>query len=92
MLADTLFFLLPFTPDDALFVAHHLLTAGYMVSALALGRGGISCLLLMFLGELTSVLQNAWLVARELRQDSKAGALHLPPHFLQPAAALCHQP
>lgn len=70
MLVDLFFFLLPFTPDDFLFIGHHILTASYMLSSLWLGRGGISCLVLMVLGESTSWLQNGFYLSRDLRRDS----------------------
>jgi hypothetical protein len=72
MLADLVLYLLPFTPSDWLFITHHLMTAGYMLSSLYLNRGALSCLLLMLLGESTSLFQNSWYIARELRHDSKA--------------------
>ena len=46
----------------------------YMLTAIYLGRGALSCLLLMGLGESTSLLQNGWYMARFLRQDYKACA------------------
>ncbi|DBA88030.1 hypothetical protein WJX77_008204 [Trebouxia sp. C0004] len=72
MVVDFFLFLLPFTPDDFLFVGHHLMTTGYMMSSLFIGRGGLSCLVLMVLGESTSLFQNSWLISRELRQESRA--------------------
>ncbi|DBA88032.1 TPA: hypothetical protein ACH3X1_005013 [Trebouxia sp. C0004] len=71
MVVDFFLFLLPFTPDDFLFVGHHLMTTGYMMSSLFIGRGGLSCLVLMVLGESTSLFQNSWLISRELRQESR---------------------
>lgn len=76
MLVDLFCFLLPFTPDDLLFIGHHILTASYMLSSLWLGRGGTSCLVLMVLGESTSWLQNGFYLSRDLRRDS-ATALRL---------------
>ena len=64
-------FLIPFTPGDYLFVGHHMMTFGYMVSSLVINRGGLSCLILMVLGESTSLFQNSWLISRELRRQSK---------------------
>lgn len=40
-----------------------------------LGRGGISVAVLMFLGESTSIFQNGWYIARDLRRDSKVSLL-----------------
>lgn len=71
MVVDLVAFLLPFTPDDVLFVGHHCMTGAYMASSLWLGRGGISCIVLMALGESTSLLQNGWYIVRDLRRDSK---------------------
>ena len=69
MTTDFLLFLIPFTPTDFLFIAHHLMTIVYMMSALHLNRGGLSCLILMVLGESTSLFQNSWLISRELRHE-----------------------
>jgi len=71
MIIDFSMFLLPFTPNDFLFVGHHLMTIGYMMSSLYINRGGLSCLILMVLGESTSLFQNSWLISRELRRESK---------------------
>ena len=71
MIVDFFMFLLPFTPNDYLFVGHHLMTTGYMLSSLFIGRGGLSCLILMVLGESTSLFQNSWLISRELRRESR---------------------
>mmetsp|Transcript_9292 Transcript_9292/g.27917 ORF Transcript_9292/g.27917 Transcript_9292/m.27917 type:complete len:186 (+) Transcript_9292:210-767(+) len=71
MLVDLFFFLLPFTPDDWLFIGHHCMTAAYMLLSLWLGRGGLSCLVLMALGESTSWLQNGFYLSRDLRRDSQ---------------------
>lgn len=71
MLVDLFAFLLPFTPDDFLFIGHHFLTASYMISSLWLGRGGVSCVVLMVLGESTSWLQNGFYLSRDLRRDNE---------------------
>ncbi|KAK9813156.1 hypothetical protein WJX72_009945 [[Myrmecia] bisecta] len=71
MLADEFLFLLPCTPDDYLFIFHHVVTVGYMLSSLFLRRGGLSCLILMFMGEITSPVQNTWFIGRDLRGTSK---------------------
>ena len=70
MAVDFFMFLIPFTPGDYLFVGHHMMTFGYMVSSLLINRGGLSCLILMVLGECTSLFQNSWLISRELRRQS----------------------
>ena len=75
MIVDFFLFLLPFTPNDYLFVGHHLMTIGYMLSSLHIDRGGLSCLILMVLGESTSLFQNSWLISRELRHDSPVSLL-----------------
>jgi len=77
MIVDFFLFLLPFTPNDFLFVGHHLMTTGYMMSSLYIGRGGLSCLVLMVLGESTSLFQNSWLISRELRRESKVSIIYL---------------
>ena len=71
MIVDMFMFLLPFTPGDYLFVGHHFMTAAYMIMSLQVNRGGLSCLILMLLGESTSLFQNSWLIARELRRDNQ---------------------
>ena len=92
MLVDFFMFLLPFTPNDFLFVGHHLMTIGYMFSSLHINRGGLSCLILMVLGESTSLFQNSWLMSRELRRDNKVRASPpCPcPLLLDKSKALCH--
>lgn len=77
MIVDFFLFLLPFTPKDFLFVGHHLMTTGYMMSSLYIGRGGLSCLILMVLGESTSLFQNSWLISRELRRESRVSIIYL---------------
>ena len=71
MLADTLLFLLPFTPNDVLFMGHHAMTSTYMAAALLLRRGGVSVMVLMAIGESTSIFQNSWMIARNCRHDNK---------------------
>ena len=77
MVADTLLFLLPFTPSDVLFMGHHAMTTTYMAAALLLRRGGVSVMVLMALGESTSIFQNSWMIARNCRHDNKVRA-HAP--------------
>jgi hypothetical protein len=74
MLVDLFCFLLPLTPNDFLFVGHHIMTATYMMSSVLLGRGGVSVAVLMALGEATSIFQNSWYIARDLRKDSPLAA------------------
>ena len=68
----------PFTGDDALFGAHHILTAVYMTSARILGAGHFSAMICMLLGEATNPLQNAFLFVGKaqivLGQDCCDGA------------------
>lgn len=77
MIVDMFMFLLPYTPGDYLFVGHHIMTAAYMIMSLRINRGGLSCLILMVLGESTSLFQNSWLIARDLRNESKVSQQHL---------------
>ena len=51
----------------------------YMVQSLALGRGALSALVLMAVGESTSVLQNGWYIARAMRARSPVRLLLLGP-------------
>ena len=80
MLADTFVFLLPFTPSDTLFLGHHFLVVVYAAGCLLVRRGGVSVMVLMALGESTSIFQNSWLIARNTRHNSRvcvSGRLHL---------------
>ena len=82
MLADTFVFLLPFTPNDTLFLGHHFLVVVYAVGCLLVRRGGVTVMVLMALGESTSVFQNSWLIARNTRHNSQVrafGRLLAPP-------------
>lgn len=75
MAVDFFMFLIPFTPGDYLFVGHHMMTFGYMVSSLLINRGGLSCLILMVLGESTSLFQNSWLISQTLKRQSNVSTL-----------------
>eukprot|EP00191_Tetraselmis_sp_GSL018_P014122 CAMPEP_0177589800 /NCGR_PEP_ID=MMETSP0419_2-20121207/7024_1 /TAXON_ID=582737 /ORGANISM="Tetraselmis sp., Strain GSL018" /LENGTH=179 /DNA_ID=CAMNT_0019080233 /DNA_START=419 /DNA_END=958 /DNA_ORIENTATION=+ len=71
-IADTLFYMLPWIfHTDALFILHHIATSGYMLWSLQIGRGAISSLMLMFLGEITGVFFNPWLAARDWKKATK---------------------
>eukprot|EP00951_Prasinocladus_malaysianus_P029643 scaffold274868_cov27-Prasinocladus_malaysianus.AAC.1 len=59
---------------DALFIIHHCFTSGYMLWALTIGQGAVSSLMLMFLGEITSVFFNPWLCARDWKKATKNGS------------------
>ena len=74
MLADTFVFLLPFTPNDTLFLGHHFLVVVYSVGCLLVRRGGVSVMVLTALGESTSIFQNSWLIARNTRHNSRVRA------------------
>ncbi|PSC68818.1 Carbonic anhydrase 2 [Micractinium conductrix] len=72
MIADLFFFLLPFTPDDFVFLIHHVISSVYLVGCLNTGHGAISCVLMFFLGEVTSPIFNTFSMSKELRHHSKA--------------------
>ena len=67
MLVDEFLFLIPITPDDWLFIGHHAMVIIYTIGSLLIGRGAISCLILMCIGEITSPMQNSWYLAKDLR-------------------------
>lgn len=71
MIADFFFFLLPFTPTDFVFIVHHIIASIYLVGCLLTGHGAISCILMFFLGEVTSPVFNVFSIAKELRHHSK---------------------
>nr|XP_043633705.1 TLC domain-containing protein At5g14285-like [Erigeron canadensis] len=83
-LIDTSHYLI-FTPNDHLFIAHHLavlyvfITCRYVVH-----YGGFAILLLLILAEVTSLLQNIWCLARYRKDEvAVAARLHsgLSPYF-----------
>jgi hypothetical protein len=51
-----------FSNDDVLFLAHHIVTSFYMISARVLGAGHQSAMICMLLGELTNPLSNLYLI------------------------------
>lgn len=71
MITDLFCFLLPFTPDDYLFVGHHFVTGAYMFDCVRMQRGAVSVLPWVFLGEVTGPLLNVFTACKELRKDSK---------------------
>lgn len=72
MLADSFLFLLPWTPDDVVFIVHHILSGTYLVGCLLNGHGAIGCIMMFFMGEVTSPIFNAFSISKELRHHSKA--------------------
>ena len=71
MITDTVLYLLPFTPGDYLFMGHHIMVTGWILSCLTLQRGAMSCVFLLWLGEATSIWQNTWYMCKMLRKQSK---------------------
>lgn len=59
-------------PHEVLFILHHFIVTSYMMSSYVLGRGMISSLVMMCIGEVTSPLLNTWLVAKDLKKDYEA--------------------
>jgi hypothetical protein len=51
-----------FSPDDVLFLAHHIVTSFYMISARVIGAGHQSAMICMLLGELTNPFSNLYLI------------------------------
>eukprot|EP00245_Coleochaete_scutata_P010119 TRINITY_DN3495_c0_g1_i1.p1 TRINITY_DN3495_c0_g1~~TRINITY_DN3495_c0_g1_i1.p1 ORF type:complete len:251 (-),score=21.89 TRINITY_DN3495_c0_g1_i1:1209-1961(-) len=66
---DMLHFLL-FVPNDYLFMAHHIATSTYMLTCRHYNHGAMSVMTLLFLGEVTSPLQNIWTLARMAKDES----------------------
>ncbi|GAB4813907.1 hypothetical protein N2152v2_000953 [Parachlorella kessleri] len=71
MIADFGYLML-FTPTDLLFIVHHTISSFYIVGCLKHGHSAISCILMFWMGEITSPLLNAFTFSRELRHVSKA--------------------
>ncbi|WVZ72425.1 hypothetical protein U9M48_020889 [Paspalum notatum var. saurae] len=66
---------LAFLPGDVLFIAHHLATLFVFLTCRYLVRhGAYALLVLLFLAEVTSLLQNAWTLAGIWRDQSPAAA------------------
>ncbi|KAL4439711.1 hypothetical protein ABPG75_002712 [Micractinium tetrahymenae] len=72
MITDFFFFLLPFAPTAFVFMIHHTISAIYLVGCLLTGHGAISCILVFFLGEVTSPVFSTFSISKELRHHSKA--------------------
>ncbi len=66
MLSDALWYLIPYTPTDFLFCIHHVVVIIYVVTTLVVGRGAISCVLMLLFGECTSLWQNSWYISKTL--------------------------
>lgn len=71
MLADTIWYLIPYTPTDFLFCTHHIVVIVYVVSTVRLGKGGITCIFMLLFGECTSLWQNSWYICDLLRRHTK---------------------
>ncbi|KAL6772460.1 hypothetical protein ACKKBG_A30310 [Auxenochlorella protothecoides x Auxenochlorella symbiontica] len=70
MVADVLFYLVPFTPGDFMFLVHHCISGFYVLGTLCTGVGAVSSMIMFFLGEVTSPLLNAFTFMGTLRQRS----------------------
>ncbi|KAL8218866.1 hypothetical protein R6Q57_022239 [Mikania cordata] len=81
---DTSHYLI-FAPNDHLFIAHHMAVLYVFITCrFVVGYGGFAILLLLVLAEVTSPLQNAWSLARYLKDEvALAGRLYrvLSPYF-----------
>ena len=62
-------YLLFFMPDQVLYMAHHGMCLAYMSSAIAVGRGGLSVMLLMSMGECTNPFHNLWHILVEVLKE-----------------------
>ncbi|GBG63646.1 hypothetical protein CBR_g38957 [Chara braunii] len=63
------------TPDDWLYIFHHIMTSSYMMSCwLYTKHGAISVMLLIAAGEATSPCLNTWTLARIARTESRFAA------------------
>lgn len=71
MIADSVFYLLPYTPTDFLFCTHHAVVVVYVVTAITHGRGGVSCIFMLLFGECTSLWQNSWYICTTLKGRSE---------------------
>ncbi|KAL8253574.1 hypothetical protein R6Q59_031795 [Mikania micrantha] len=81
---DTSHYLI-FTPNDHLFIAHHMAVLYVFITCrFVVGYGGFAILLLLVLAEVTSPLQNAWSFTKHLKDEvASAGRLYrvLSPYF-----------
>ena len=67
-------FLILFLPEEFAYLVHHVVTLIYLASNVYLGFGGISCMALMFTGELTNPLHNVRHVLEEVLKQEKPPA------------------
>lgn len=72
-------------PDDAAFLAHHIVTILYMSQCRVLGVGHISAMGLMFTGEITNPLQNGHMITKYGIQLLPSGSLF---HIIHPYVEL----
>ena len=64
-----------FTDDDFLFIAHHIVTSFYMISARVIGAGYMSAMACMLLGEITNPLHNLYFIGEQaMKLDCCNGA------------------
>jgi hypothetical protein len=61
-----------FLTADYVFMVHHSISAVYLVGCLLTRHGAIGCILMFFLGEVTSPVFNVFNISKELRHQSKA--------------------
>jgi len=59
--------------DDFMFLAHHVITTGYMCSVRVLGAGHYSVMLLMFFGEVTNPVHNIFLILEKAAASGHGG-------------------
>lgn len=71
MIADFFFYLIPFTPNDVMFIVHHFISTLFIVGVLLYNHTAIGCILMFWMGEVTSPLLNVFTFSRELRHTSK---------------------
>lgn len=71
MMTDFLCYLLPFTPNDLVFITHHFVAGGYMLDCVHLQRAGATAMPWLWLGEVTGPLLNVFSIARHLREEHK---------------------
>lgn len=49
---------------DVVFIVHHILSSTYLVGCLLNGHGAIGCIMMFFLGEVTSPVFNAFTISK----------------------------
>eukprot|EP00892_Ulva_mutabilis_P002829 jgi/Ulvmu1/12547/UM090_0034.1 len=60
-----------FAPHERLFAMHHVGVLAYMLITMYLGYGNITAVLAIFMGEITSPIQNVWFWLKHLRYRYK---------------------